>query len=298
MADRSVQGYEYIIVGAGAIGASTASHLSHQSKSILVLDHQLSGAASRDLNKIVRFDYTDPFYMNLAHEAWTEWTSNHLFKDHFHQTGRVVAYDDENQLSSIKANHEQNGLSILEGLSPAAAARKLGGIIKCPDRRGLNITYNPLDAWVDFPQCVARMLDAAVSRGAFFKPDRVEELSFDASGRCTGVRTTDEAIPCSGKVVVAVGAWTEKFLATHSAHFSIERHNLAKAAPSRCPVATGVCVIHFALDGEVLEKFRSIPIFSYPGHGKSPPSVLLSFTVLTVPPWDRRDTASNREWNH
>ena len=58
-------------------------------------------------HKIVRFDYTDPFYMNLAREARSEWASSHLFKDHFHPTVRVVAYDDATQLASIKTNHKQ-----------------------------------------------------------------------------------------------------------------------------------------------------------------------------------------------
>lgn len=126
--------------------------LSYQSESVLVLDCQFSCAASRDVNKIVRFDYADPFYMSLAREARSEWTSSLLFKDHFHSTGRVVAYDGGSQLSSIKANHKLHGLSVLEDLSPANAAQKLGCLINCPVP---NATFNPLDAWVDLPQCVA-----------------------------------------------------------------------------------------------------------------------------------------------
>lgn len=214
MSDRSNQGYEYIIIGSGTMGVSTAFHLSHQSKSILVLDHEFPGAASRDINKIVRFDYTDPFYMSLAREARSEWTSSHLFKGHLHPTGRVVVYDNDSQLSSIKANHELNGLSILEDLSPADVAQKLGGLINCPNRSISNATFNPLDVWVNFPQCVAAMQDEAISHGVQFKNCLITELSFDSRGRCTGVRTTDEAFSCSSKVIMAAGAWTEKLLAT------------------------------------------------------------------------------------
>jgi glycine/D-amino acid oxidase-like deaminating enzyme len=295
MSDRSAQSYEYIIVGGGAMGVSTASHLSHQSESVLVLDHKFSCAASRDVNKIVRFDYTDPFYMNLAREARSEWTSSSLFKGLFHPTGRVVAYDGESQLSSIKANHKLHGLSILEDMTPADAAQKLGGLISCPSP---NATFNPLDAWVNFPQCVAAMEDEAITRGVQFKNDLVEELNFDSSGRCTGVSTTDGVIFCSKKVIVAAGAWTEKLLATHeslSGHFnngikpvrgphlsrlpiipalsSFIRHtpgcyDTANANLSSYPVATGVCVVHFTLYGEERERFKRNPIFSYLGHGK------------------------------
>ncbi|KAI9886479.1 MAG: hypothetical protein M1823_001729 [Watsoniomyces obsoletus] len=214
MLNRSNQGYEYIIIGGGAMGVSTAFHLSHQSTSILVLDHPFPGSASRDFNKIVRFDYTDPFYMSLAYQARSEWMSSHLLKGYFHATGRVTVYDKDSQLSSIKANHDLNGLSILEDLSPADVVQKLGGLINCPNQSSLNATFNPLDAWVNFPQCVAAMLDQATSRGVLFKNGCVKELSFDNRGMCTGVMTTDEMIPCSGKVIVAAGAWTEKLLAT------------------------------------------------------------------------------------
>jgi glycine/D-amino acid oxidase-like deaminating enzyme len=144
MLGSSTQGdYEYIIVGGGAMGISTAFHLSHQSESVLVLDHQFAGAASRDVNKIIRFDYTDPFYMKLAREAMSEWASSSLFKDLFHPTGRVMAHDGESRLSSIKANHKLHGLSVLKDLSSADAARKLNGLINCPSP---NATFNPLDA--------------------------------------------------------------------------------------------------------------------------------------------------------
>ncbi|KAI9748459.1 MAG: hypothetical protein M4579_007216 [Chaenotheca gracillima] len=308
----STSGYEFIIVGGGAMGVSTAFHLSHHSKSILVLDHQFLGAASRDVNKIVRFDYTDSFYMNLAREARSVWTSSQLFKDHFHPTGRVVAYDDESHLSSIKANHKLNGLSVLEDLSPADAAQKLGGLINCPNRPGQNATFNPFDAWVNFPECVAAMQDESTSRGVQFKNDLVEKLSLDIHGSCTGVVTTDGVIPCSRKVIVAAGAWTEKLLATNRslqsrsdtgtkrllerrrswlpnisvlsrfASQTLGRRDAANARLRRYPVATGVCVVHFALHGEELEWFNRNPIFSYLGHGEILPPTDKGILKMTV----------------
>jgi glycine/D-amino acid oxidase-like deaminating enzyme len=86
----------------------------------------------------------------------------------------------------------------------------------------------------------------------------VEELGFDSSGRCKGVSTTDGMIFCSKKIVVAAGAWTEKLLATHQSFLGHHSY----------PVATGVCVVHFALYNEELEQFKRNPIFSYHGHGK------------------------------
>src|SRR5688572_14954329 len=67
---------DILIVGAGVFGVSTAYHLSespnHTPSNIILLDRApapSSYAASTDVNKIVRADYTIPFYMDLAHEA-------------------------------------------------------------------------------------------------------------------------------------------------------------------------------------------------------------------------------------
>lgn len=299
MSEIASQRYDYIIVGGGAMGVSTAYHLSQISSSILVLDQPFLGAASRDVNKIIRFDYTDAFYMDLAREAITEWTSNRLFQGYVHSTGRVVAYDDESQLSSIKINHELKGLSVLEDMTPSDVAQKLGRLIHCPKSSKTNATFNPLDAWVNFPECVAAMREQAKSHGVQFEEGLVEELSFDNHGRCSGVRTTDDIITCTRKVVVATGAWTEKLLGKSSPLKCQIRDGIysprgwnrswlpslsliptyvrqlfgisgSPSPPSRSwPVATGVSVVHFTLHGKQLEEFKRIPIFSYPGHGES-----------------------------
>src|ERR1700760_2886098 len=67
----------YIIVGAGVFGASTALHLKRTkplAKVILIDSLQPNpAAASFDLNKIIRADYRDIFYMKLALEAQNKW---------------------------------------------------------------------------------------------------------------------------------------------------------------------------------------------------------------------------------
>src|SRR6266498_2433131 len=70
-----------LIVGAGIFGTSTAYHLSQSSpnpSTITVLDrfhYPPLEAASTDINKIVRSDYSSPFYMSLAYEAMDAWSS-------------------------------------------------------------------------------------------------------------------------------------------------------------------------------------------------------------------------------
>ncbi|KAI0138999.1 FAD dependent oxidoreductase [Hypoxylon sp. NC0597] len=80
-----------IILGAGAFGLSTALHLSESGyTNITVLDKGKevpSGySAANDVNKILRAEYEDRFYTDLAIEALEAWKTP-LFAPHFHQTG-------------------------------------------------------------------------------------------------------------------------------------------------------------------------------------------------------------------
>jgi sarcosine oxidase / L-pipecolate oxidase len=59
-----------LIVGAGVFGLSTALHLAQDGyKNITVIDRECIPSpfsAGNDLNKIVRAEYVDPFYTELA----------------------------------------------------------------------------------------------------------------------------------------------------------------------------------------------------------------------------------------
>lgn len=61
---------QILIVGAGVFGLSTAFHLAQQGyKNIKVLDREdipSPYSAGHDLNKIIRAEYEDPFYTEIA----------------------------------------------------------------------------------------------------------------------------------------------------------------------------------------------------------------------------------------
>ncbi|KAK1723068.1 FAD dependent oxidoreductase [Colletotrichum acutatum] len=85
-----------LIVGAGTFGLSAAYHLSRAGyKSITILEKGTSVpsslSAGNDVNKIVRAEYEDPFYTELALQAMSDWADNELFAPHYHQTGYLLA---------------------------------------------------------------------------------------------------------------------------------------------------------------------------------------------------------------
>lgn len=94
-----------IIVGAGVFGASTAYHLASQYKDasrITVIDRTAAPpepAASTDINKIIRADYSSAFYTELAYEAINAWSKWPELKDYYHRTGWVMLDEEGSDLS-------------------------------------------------------------------------------------------------------------------------------------------------------------------------------------------------------
>lgn len=89
-----------LIIGAGTFGTSTAFHLAKAYKDpskITVIDRAPSPpkpAASIDVSRIIRTDYPNHFYSNLAYEAWHAWFWSLELQKFFHPTG-WVAMDEE-----------------------------------------------------------------------------------------------------------------------------------------------------------------------------------------------------------
>ncbi|MCO5585286.1 hypothetical protein L7F22_039219 [Adiantum nelumboides] len=82
----------YIVVGSGVFGSSTALELIRAGHKVIVLDRSEDGycapdGASNDLNKIVRADYSDPHYRNLAKMAISYWRRSELISQYYHEVG-------------------------------------------------------------------------------------------------------------------------------------------------------------------------------------------------------------------
>ena len=97
--DMSQLASSYIIVGAGVFGASTALSLSRHNPAptVILIDRApflCPIAASHDINKIVRSDYTDIFYCKLGLQTLERWREDPLYMQWYHQSGLAKATDE------------------------------------------------------------------------------------------------------------------------------------------------------------------------------------------------------------
>ncbi|KAI8165548.1 L-pipecolate oxidase [Colletotrichum sp. SAR 10_70] len=134
---------DYLILGAGVFGASTALHLIRASPRarITLVDRNAAAApirvaASWDWNKVVRADYADIEYMRLALEAKQLWASDPLWAPFYHESGASwVSPSDFSQV--VRENYKILGVeSGLEALSVEQARKEFGGVFEGGDFTG------------------------------------------------------------------------------------------------------------------------------------------------------------------
>ncbi len=82
----------YLVVGSGVFGASGALFLKRSKPwgKVIVVDsvpYPNPAGASHDLNKIIRANYHELFYMKLALEAQEVWRTDPIFAPAYHECG-------------------------------------------------------------------------------------------------------------------------------------------------------------------------------------------------------------------
>ena len=207
----------YLIIGAGVFGLSTALRLARSKPEarVVVLDRNdvpNPASASYDLNKIIRADYRDPFYMKLALEACAAWEADPLYAPHFHQSGMVFAENvgkcddmlrnlaalDPSDFCNSSSSSDNDSDDCRSRESPAAAtpatlaaarllsveqARATFDSLKEANLQGAQRIYiNPQSGWADAVPALLGVVEEAVERGVVFRRAEVTRLLFDERG--------------------------------------------------------------------------------------------------------------------
>ncbi|KUJ07463.1 sarcosine oxidase [Mollisia scopiformis] len=228
----------YLVLGAGCFGASTAYHLKQTlpASSVTLLDRgpfPNPSAAGHDLNKIIRADYQDIFYMKLALEAQQYWRRDPIYRPYYHESGMLYAEDKgmaRANLDNLNAVGEKHHAEIL---TPEETRAKFDG--------------------GEADRALESVISAAVKEGVIYNSSGVSTLCIDESAICTGVRTEDGAELKANRVILCTGAWTPKLL------LDTAPHNKALHIGDRM-VAAGAIQCTASYPPDQMYKFKSMPV--------------------------------------
>ncbi|KAJ5940145.1 FAD dependent oxidoreductase [Penicillium verrucosum] len=190
-----------LIVGAGVFGLSTALELNKRGYTdITVVDRFVPPSAdgsSVDISRIIRADYADPIYSQMAREAYSGWTTE--YKDQYFESGfALLSETPKNEyMEKSKAVIRAAG-GKLDDLDDAMEIRKLYPSVAGP-----------------MPQAASKKLASkcTVAGISIIAGPRGTVISLRREGsRVVGVNLVGGQVLLASQVILSTGAWTNRLL--------------------------------------------------------------------------------------
>ncbi|KAM3070514.1 hypothetical protein ACMFMG_010335 [Clarireedia jacksonii] len=250
------------ILGSGAWGLSTAHALLEEGyKNITVFDQspeipsQYSGGF--DLNKIVRAEYEDPFYTQLALEAIQKWKTP-FYGPYFHQTGYVVATSGNAPQKAV--DHLEHALASVQdhptfapSITPLKTNRDFQDLLWqfTGKMTGFKGYFNRLAGYTHSSNAMKGLHKYLATKGVKFmlgdRDGKVTKLIYTGTGsscRCTAIQTANRVIHEVHLTISCLGAY-QASLIPDLGNFT---------------VAKSWSVAHIQLTEEECDYLRGIPV--------------------------------------
>ncbi|KAI0165747.1 FAD dependent oxidoreductase [Xylariaceae sp. FL1272] len=247
---------QILIVGGGTWGLSTAYTLAcdgYTSVAVLELGATIPSplSAGNDVNKIIRAEYTDPFYADLALEAIHEWKSNPVFKPHYFETGYLLGNTgkapEETKLTVIRQRESIQTKSAWAGkITPISTRDDIRHVVPAFDgpMEGWLGYFNTFAGYAHAANAMMSTYEACIAKGVtFYKGEAATDLVYDGD-RCVGVQTASGKRFPAEFVVLTMGASIGRMLP-----------KLGKQI-----VAKAWSVAHIQLTPVEAEKLKGIPV--------------------------------------
>ncbi len=246
--------YDFLILGAGIFGISTAIELRGRGHQVGILNpdqipHPL--AASTDISKIVRMEYgSDLEYMKMADQAidgWRAWNEM-LGTTLYHETGFLLLC--KQPMDSGAQNFEWSSYNNLiecgkrpQRLDEETIVEHLPGV-----RPGIYLDgfFHDKAGFAESGRAIEVLAAHARKLGVSIHEGQTAEKILIRNGRATGVRTREGAQFDAGQVIVCTGAFTPFLLPELKPYFKI----------------TGHPVFHIQTNSPDLFRFGSTPVFA------------------------------------
>ncbi|RHZ67196.1 NAD(P)/FAD-dependent oxidoreductase [Aspergillus thermomutatus] len=251
----------FIIVGAGAFGLSTALRLAEDGyTSVTVVDRcmpPVPDGSSNDISRVIRFDYGDPVYAQIAKEAYDLWKTPE-YSEAFHQTPclwvsqegtpeqpvqpRAAEYSRKTRKVLTEMGQEWHTVSSVEEAKERFPA--LSGKLATP---GFDGFYNTNAGWADAGLAVQRLASRCIAAGVSFitgPNGHVVEFEYGRGGMVDAVRTINGNRIIGDRFIVATGAWTASLIPSWNSM-----------------VAAGQIVGWLRLTAEEMIRLKDLPIY-------------------------------------
>ena len=269
-----------LIIGGGTFGVSTAYHLAHvyqDPSKVTVIDRSPSPpypAAAIDINRVIRTDYPNQFYCNLAHESIHPWFWSGELGPTFNKVGWFMFNEEGSDIANRICNtFTERGSNWAEDVQLNELGQRFDGILNQTETKGFSHAYfNPEAGWVNAAVATHNFITAAEKRGVKRVTADATELLFESSaGRIKGVRTADGQTYFADKVILASGAWTSQLMSPVEDQLDIADKDRIETQAR----ATGTVSAYYRLSVDETAKLikAKMPVIVYGGNGEIfPPS--------------------------
>jgi sarcosine oxidase len=216
--------YDIILAGLGAVGSSTAVHLSGRGLRVLGLDRfhppHTMGSSHGGSRVIRETAFEHPRYVPLARRAYENWRRLEAATETslLHITGVLyLGPPDGSIVAGTLASARQHGINH-EVLDAAALARRYPALHELSAAIGV---FEPGAGWLDPEGALSAALRYASARGVELQFD--EPITrWEAAGDGVRVTTTRGTYEAS-RLLLAAGAWMPQLLGVAGQGLSVER---------------------------------------------------------------------------
>lgn len=217
-----------VIIGAGVFGLSTALRLIEEGyTSVTVLDRSVApvpDGASNDISRMIRFDYGDKTYAEIAKEAFDLWKTP-VYRDAFHQTPTLWVTQDATPEQPVQQGGVEYSLKTQQNLTAMGqewhpvrgeeAKKRFPAFTGKMDSPGFDAFYNTSTGWADAGLAIRQLVNRCVSSGVSLiagPSGQVEEFVKKPDGTVRAVRTVNRNRVSGDRFIVATGAWTASLI--------------------------------------------------------------------------------------
>ncbi|KAI9736313.1 MAG: hypothetical protein M1834_001199 [Cirrosporium novae-zelandiae] len=246
-----------LIIGSGTFGLSTAYHLAKRGyTNITAIDkHPCPSldSAGNDLNKIIRTEYDEPLYAEMALEAMEAWREP-LFDGIFHETGWIVTTCGEPKAAAhlrqsyqnLIEKHGASGIEMVE--TPEDIIRHVPQLKDTKTLSNWKGLWNQHAGWAHASKAMEKVASEAQKLGVTFVsgPDG-EMVSLETTtspNKITGIKTASGKIWTASHYILCTGAASPALLP-----------ELSPQLWSKCWTAA-----HISLTPSELSQFQNMPV--------------------------------------